>query len=58
MKDVIIVRKTMPIFEKNKIERTEADLQKAEADLAYVAMMTDVEIPTEDEVIHNDIREN
>ena len=43
-----VIRNTTNIAEKRAAERINADNTKLKANLDYVAMMTDVEIPTDE----------
>ena len=46
---MIIKKLRMPIIMARKIEETNAKLMKQMADIDYIAMMSDIEIPTESE---------
>lgn len=56
MKNNLITRLRMSIADARKMEDMRAKIEQSEAKLEYVAMMADVEIPTEKE--ENYVSEN
>lgn len=52
-KPIEVQRPVMDLYEKAMLEHAEAQAEQNKANIDYIAMMTDVDIPTEEE--HHDL---